>query len=726
MVDFTRAFFVAPVGHTKAVNPARRNGDIMKELLETGISTDLGYSGRCDGLIGNVKGLSVVIKENNATKSYGVLIWVKKKNSTSDDELYAYLSEQVAAKPHIIKHFKTTGRGAALALVKYNDPVRNINNINRFLGDLADDLYAHDYVNCCYACGSTEDLAIYESGGAIVQYCPACAKGVRVQVGDEPAPIEETAVYEAAESVAQAVEQIAEPEKEESLDDILAELTDIAGEYGGEETYYDDAKNVISTSGDDDDFSDFMVDDSETPAEEPAAAASPIEEYEDRETIADSSLDSFMFTESETAQEPEQNSTQEPAFGDANTYIEDESEEEAADLDKIMQDLDSIAEEEPEEDYEAEAAENASIVSLMVGSEQEIAEAGDADVKVLATTEVGKGGDLQVTVQEDEEVGELGGIQVTEIVDDSNEGEDFQIEALSSDFNMPTDTKGGEIKANETPLEKDGAVPMVNPNSDYADVKPSSARDKNAVRAFAYGSYDNANTAAEPVRYDGRPIGYQGTDPRLGDEVGSVSRDYSRQNAARTAPDAKPLKKEGFRVVSKANPAKMKPVMTGKRASYAASYSSNALVGTIAALLFGVIGCALWCGVGYLLGLMGMVDNTARVIVMSVLGFLPALGVFLGYRIGGDCYDMKGIIIASVVSATCDVLGVFAVLIAGEMQAKAVEYGYSIGIDKAMDNISAGFSDAASSGPLVMQIAITAGVMLVTLVVAFAVAKKKS
>ena len=718
-----RAFFVAPVGHTKAVCSAQRNGDNMKELLETGIATDLGYSGRCDALIGNIKGLSVVIKENNTTKSYGVLIWVKKKNSTSDDELYSYLSEQVAAKPHIIKHFKTTGRGAALALVKYNDPVRNINNINRFLGDLSDDLYAHDYVNCCYACGRTDDLAIYENRGAVVQYCSDCANGVRVQVGDAPAPEEETNAYEQAESAAPAFENMAEEEQEGSLEDVLAELTDIAGAYGGDETAYDSGDTVISTSGDTDDFSEFMVDDNAAAVEEPTAAAAPIEEYERRETVADSSLDSFMFKENEAVKSP----ANEPAFGDANTYIEEDSERETADLDKIMHELDNIAEEEPEEDYEAEAAENASIISLMVGSEQEIAEAGDSDVKVLATTEIGKGSDIQVTVQEEEEVGEHGNIQVTEIIDDSNEGEDFQIEALNSDFNMPTDTKGGEIHANETPLEKDGAVPMVNPNSDYADTKPSSTRDKNAVRAFAYGSYDNANTAAEPVRYDGRPIGYQGTDPRLGDEVGSVSRDYSRQNAARMAPDAKPLKKEGYRVVSKANPSRMKSVMSGKRASYAAaSYSSNALVGTIAALLFGVIACALWCAVGYLLGLMGMVDNTARAIVMSILGFFPALGVFVGYRIGGDCYDMKGIVIAVVVSIACDVLGVFAVLIAGEMQAKAVEYGYSIGIDKAMENISAGFSDTAGGGLLVMQIAITAGVMLVSLVVAFAVAKKKS
>jgi len=688
----------------------------MKELLETGISTDLGYSGRCDALIGDIKGLSVVIKENNVTKSYGVLIWVKKKNSTSDDELYSYLSEQVAAKPHIIKHFKTTGRGAALALVKYNDSVRNIKNINRFLGDLSDDLYAHDYVNCCYACGRTDDLAVYENGGAVVQYCSACAKGVRIQAGDLPAPKEEAAPGGAAAAAATGSDE----EETGSLEDILAELNDMAGEYGGEdEAVYDGGSDDAGSSADDD-LSDFMVDSSSVPEEKPAV--SQAEEYDRGETVPDSSLDSFMFKEEDAVR----NSADEPAFGDANTYIDEDTEKSAgADLDGLMFDGNDTGTDEPDgyKDAAEEDVENANIYGLMVGSEQEIAEAGDSEVKVLATTEIGEGTDIQVTVQDEEEVGGSGDIQVTELIDDSNDGEDIQIEALNSDFNMPTDTKGNEIHASETPLGKDGTVPMVNPNSDYADTKPSYTRDKNAVRAFAYGSYDNANTAAEPVRYDGRPIGYKGSDPRMGDEVGSVSRDYSRQNAARLAPDAKPLRKEGYRVVSKADPARMKPVMAGKHASYAAaSYTSNALIGTIAALLFGVIGCALWCCVGYLLGLMGMLDNTARLIIMSVLGFFPALAVFLGYRIGGDCYDIKGIVIASVVSVVCDVLGVFAVLIAGEMQAKAAEYGYGIGIDKALENIF----DAAGGGTVSLQVIITAAVMVVALVAAVFIAKKKS
>lgn len=671
----------------------------MKELLETGVDTDLGYSGKCDALTGRIRDLSVVIKENNATKSYGCLIWVKKKNSTSDDELYSYLSEQVAAKPHIIKHFKTTGRGAALALVKYNDPVRNIKNINRFLGDLADDLYAHDYMNCCYACGKTEGLAIYKDGAAVVQYCGSCARGVKIEAGDEPDPADEP-VIEAASSSGAATDMV-------TVEDLMAD-PGMPADTG------DDDDRITINSDDGADLSGLMADESDLEPEkpEPVRIERPTEDVK-----PDSSLDQLMYSE-ETAKK--ENS--EPAFGNANTYI-DADDDGSADIGGLMFDENDVPAEEPDEAAkEIKEAENANIYGLMIGSEQEIAETGDAEVKVLATTEIGTGSDIQVTVQEEEEFGTDAGVQVTELVDDSNEGEDIQIEALRSDFNKPTDTKGGEIAAKETPLEKDGSVPMVNPNSDYADVRPSPVRDKNAVRAFAYGSYENANTAEEPVGFDGRPKGYKRSDPRLGDEMGSVSRDYSRQNAAVTAPGAKPPRPEGYKVVSKAGASRMKPI---KQSKPAYAVGSNAVVGTIAALLFGVIACALWCGIAYVLGLMGTFDATVKTVILAVLGLLPGAAVFLGYRVGGDCWDGKGIVISAILGVISDAVGLAAVFILSDMQAKAEELGYGIPIDKAWEDVGRSFSDPALSGAMNMQLWLTIAVMAVTLVVAVVVSKKK-
>lgn len=713
----------------------------MKELLDTGIDTSLGYSGRCDALVGKVKDLAVVIKENNETKSYGCLIWVKKKNSSSDDELYSYLSGQVADKPHIIKHFKTTGRGAALALVKYNDPSRNIKNLNRFLGDLADDLYAHDYVNCCYACGATEDLGIYASGSSVVQYCANCRKGTLVQSGDEPAdddaaelsaqeqPEEQGSVYDGdlMEAMTAAAVDLRAEETAQTVEDLLADPAASASR----DDSADDDREVISTANDSADLSGlFAVEEAE---KEPAPKSELFEaaqrEFEEERRKAakenegpDETLDGLMFSASDAQKEK----SAEPAFGEANVYIEEETD--SSNLEGLMYDENDAPENEPEETEEEKEVENANIYGLMLGSEQEVAEAeaenGTVEVtEVTAVTAVGMGSGEDLTFEaEDEEEEDDGSVEVTEIYDDSNEGDDIEIEELSSDFNMPTDTKGGEIEASETPLEADGSVPMVNPKSDFAETKPSSVHDPNAVRAFAYGSYEGANVAEEPVGFDGRRKGDRISDPRLGDEMGSVSRDYKRQNAAATAPGAEGPKPTGFRVVSKGGD-RSRPVIKKTRSIY--SGDSNAVVGVIAAVLFGIIGCALWCGIGYMLGLMDSFDKTVMSIVLAVFGCLPAVAVFLGYRIGGDCFDTKGIVIASVLTVILDAVGLAAVLIVGEMQSKAEEIGYNLPIDKAAGNVMQSLSDPALKNSLMLQLGVTAVVMVISLVAGIVIAKKR-
>ena len=722
-----------------------RIGEIMKELLETGAASELGYSGKCDALVGKVKDLSVVIKENNQIKSYGCLIWVKKKGSTSDDELYSYLSEQVAAKPHIIKHFKTTGRGAALALVKYNDPVRNINNINRFLGDLADDLYAHDYVNCCYACGSTENLGIYMNGGSVVQYCGECAVGSPVTAGDEPDPEEQ--VYETEETgnddlmaaMTAAAAEVKAEEIAETMEDLLADPADVTAE-----PVESVDREIISAKDDNVDLSGFMVDESaseesaETQDEEISEDAR--REYEEKQRLkaeeTRSELNSLMFSESDAAQEErnEAPAADPDAFGNANTYIEDET-----DLDGLMYDGTDSTEETAGRPEHSEDVDNANIYGLMLGSEQDVSGENE-ELEVTEVTEVtaigrGSGEDLQVTVQEEEDVGENSDVEVTELYDDSNEGEDIEIEELGSDFNMPTDTSGGEIEAEETPLEEDGSVPMVNPN--VQPVKVTSGREPGDVRAFAYGSYENANTAEEPVGFDGRPKGYQGTDPRLGDEMGSVSRDYKRQQAAMTAPGAKKFPAAEQRVVSKGKPASSKPINRKQpkrggtsgnskpRRERRVSSGSNAAVGIFASLLFGIIGSAIWCGIGYLLGLMSTFDTEVRTIVLSVFAFLPTMFVFIGYKIGGDYFDGKGIGISVFLSLVMDAVGMLAVMVTGEMQKNAQELGFNIPFDKTIGNVMNSMSNPASSDAMMRQLGVSAAVMVITLVVSVVVAKRK-
>ena len=291
----------------------------------------------------------------------------------------------------------------------------------------------------------------------------------------------------------------------------------------------------------------------------------------------------------------------------------------------------------------------------------------------------------------------------------------FDIAEFKGDIHAPTDTSGEKMTANETPLEADGSVPMINPTSDFADIKPSSVNDKNAVRAFSYGSYENANTAEEPVRFDGRPKGYHGSDPRMGDEMGYASRDYSMQHAGN---EGKSMKAAEQHVVKQGSASK-KTIGNFSRSYYG---SSNALIGIIAALLFGLIGCALWCGAGYLLNTTAAVDAGTKSTVLSVCAFLPTLFTFIGYRIGGDCFDTKGIVISAIMTVIMDAVGLAAVLVTGDMQKNEAALGYGISIEKAVNNVIEGLKDPSS---LSVQLMIACGVMIVSLIIALVIAGKK-
>ena len=708
----------------------------MKELLETGNSGSLGFNEQYNALVGKVDRLSTVIKENDETKSYGCLIWVRSTDGVSDNELNDYLSRQVADMPHVIKHFKATERGAAIALVKYNDPARNMHNISRFLTDLSEDLFAHGYRNCCYSCGKTDDLAVYGNGTSVVQYCAGCAKGEPVRIDLNADDIERMAYEEAERAVIEAAENSVTDEPEEPVD--YTEIANLAAEESSIDELFTDgteaaaeevpagAAEIVGAAENIEELSEFMVGDDEdasagAPGEDPAdihivessggedlfgldgliVDSAATQEAAAAEENGESDEDVFAAIDKElfgTGEAPDKSA--EPAFGSANDYKE------------------GPAEDEKKSAGNKDNADNANIYGLMLGTERDLSEKEDIVLEVteLNINGTNRGEDLNFEKDdEDEDVDP--NVEVTELYDDSNEGDDFDIEELDGDFNMPTDTSGKQMTASETPLEKDGSVPMVNPTSDFAETKPSSVADKNAVRAFAYGSYDNANTAEEPVRFDGRPKGYKGSDPRMGDEMGSVSRDYSRQNAASFAGGKKNMRLSEQRVVNRGSIYASKSGKSLPNRSYYGS--SNAVIGTVAAVLFALIGCAVWVGVGILLGISGDPD-IMRIVIMSALGLLPAVGAFVGYRIGGDCYDIKGIVIASVVSVVMDAVGLAAVLISENMQALKAEVGYLISIDKAVNNVL-----TEISGGISVQIWAAIAVMTVTLVASIIISKKK-
>ncbi len=691
----------------------------MKELLETGVFPDLGYDETCDVLAGSIEGLNVVIKENNETKSYGCLMWVENESDPEDGELDSYLSAQVAEKPHIIKHYIANGRGAALALVKYNDAHRNARNIKEFITGIAADLGNRGYVNCCYACGNTEGLGIYDNGSAVAQYCMSCRAGRLIKTDD---PAVEAALPVTAG--ADRVESYAYEQTENAADDdsdieaLLADASDSADELA-----YDTDRRIIGTDGEISDLNGLMVGSDDEEAEKPAEQKSELfetmqREYEEEQRrnaeaagSADEALESLMYSAGEAEEK-----TEAPAA----EIINAPTKEDETEITGLMYDGTEVSEE-PEENEAQENDDNdANIYGLMLGSEQEVAEYGADNVEPLSASETG--GDIEVVVHDIEKVGEDDSVAVTELYDDSNEGEDIDITALEPENDAAAVSAGEALKADETPLEQDGSVPLVNPNTSFGEetVSSGSGYSRGNVRAFAYGSYENANVAEEPVSFDGRPKGFSMGDPRHGDEIGSRSRDFSRQQFTELSPEKKKYKSTSH-VVSAPAKASSRPVPSGRTVRD----GSNAVLGTIAAVLFGLIGCAIWCGVGYITDLMTALDRDTGDIIVSICAFMPALFVFVGYRIGGDIFDKKGTIISIVITVILDAVGMYALLVTDVMRKAADLYGYDISLDKAFGGVSDMLSDSVAGKPAFMQIALSAVVMIIAIVCGILIARKR-
>ena len=697
----------------------------MKELLETGAAGDLEYCENCDALIGKINGLAVAIKENDQTKSYGCLIWVGPEDKADPDAAKNYLEEQAIDKPHIIKHFRVAGRGAAIALVKYNDPVRNIGNINRLMSEISDGLFARSYVNCCYRCGSTEKLSLYSDNGVPVLYCTDCGRGTVLRsFGGKAVPEREAPVISADDPLLGSLladgtgEAEPEPQKNVFNADPTADLSGLMFDASAEEEVktapprselfeaaqreFEEQKKLQAEEADDFLNSLLFVAGDEKPAEkepEPKLTVSA-------PTEADiSELGGLMYDGTESEETAEQPDAEEKAAENAN-------------IDNLMYDANADAfgnggswEETPAVETQAPAASGSEIDGLMVG--------GIDSVTAVTAIGRGEGEDLQVETQEEEYVGLDDSIEVTEIHDDSNDGEDIEITALDSKLGAPTDTQGAELEAGETPLEADGSVPLVNPNSGFADVRPSSAFGPGAVRAYSAGSYEGANIAEEPVGFDGRKKGSAPVrDPRLGDEMGARSRDFRSQQVSEPALHRR--KVEQHKVSGNAKSS------TNTNYSYTAVYGSKGVVGTIAAVIFALVGAGMWCGVGYLLDMLGGFSEDTTSLITAVCAFLPALFAFVGYRIGGDYFDKKGILISVIVTILFDAIGAFALFVTSELRWTAQQYGFSVSLDKAFERVGEGLAGTSTEVAIYGRLLIIAVVMVISLAAGFVVANRRS
>ncbi len=643
----------------------------MKELLETGVNIGLSYDKRLDGLMGQIKGYSVVVKENNQTGSYGCLLWVRKGDFAAIKSAEDYLAEQLTSNPDLVKNFRVTERGIAAALVKTSDSYKNATNLKRFLYDLTSFLSLNFYVSCCYDCGKTAQLSIYSAEGVPVQCCGACGEKYEFIGG--------------AGNDADSAFPVPEPVKEEkiSFDNLLAD------EKAEEQPEPAAEKNDIAAAAlTKEEESELFFKEIPAPEAEPAPKTEEVKASEDKTDIS-----GLMFAASEekkpesavqhraaeklTAEEESELFLKEIPGGEAEPAPKEEVKvsEDKTDISGLM--FGASVEKKPEppkseifeqaqREFELQKQKEAQEKQNAQGEE----EFGLKELMVSDLREENNGGeDLTIPGNDPEDkVGHSEEIAVTEIYDDSNEGEDIDVTEIESTVSKPTVTTGHQqLSAKETPLDKDGNVPLMNPNAVDQSNIPSAVDGPDAVTPSTYTKpMPVAEHSATP------PPGY------------ATATDDPRAEPAPTA---------------KATP------YTGQTSSFMyLPQESNALTGILGAFVLAVLGVAVWV----LIAQMGF---------LSYIGSLAIIGaVFGGYRLAGGSMDRKGIAISAVISVVMNVLG-FGITLVIEVQ-KVIHdcFGYSISFLDAIDWVAFSLTESGASASLLIDMGVSMLFMIVGLV----------
>jgi len=214
----------------------------MKELLNTGVSLDFEYDENCDALIGQVKGYTVVIKENLSTGSYGCFCWAREGDFSAITDINEYLTDKQKLEPELIKRFRVTELGAAIALTRSDDDFVNVNTLKKFVYDFTTNLSLNFYKNCCFECGKTENLAVFEVDGTAAQACAECGSKRKFILSFDDS-------FTAVSAPAVVPEEVFEEKEEE----IVIPTPEIKQEIPAEPVQ----------KADNDDFSDLMLDGTE-------------------------------------------------------------------------------------------------------------------------------------------------------------------------------------------------------------------------------------------------------------------------------------------------------------------------------------------------------------------------------------------------------------------------------------------------------------------------------
>ena len=566
----------------------------MKELLNTGVSLSLEYCPEIDGLIGRIKNYSVAVRENNETGSYGVLLWVKEGDYSAVTSVSDYLADRVNSDSDMVKNFRVQERGVAVALRKTDDPYTNVNTIKRFIIDITGILSVNFYKSCCYRCAGTENLGIYLDNGVPTQYCSACSAGKKLLKDFPETKAAQSLSFEAlmpkAETIA-AVESVLGNGKSEDFGGLLSEIKT-------DNTSFPEAEPLKTT------------------APESAAA----------ENKADDDI-AELLTEMKTDYD-----------GSYDTEIKREDIPDNTDISGLMM---GIAEEKKAE-YVPPRSELFEKIEREYREEQKnapkIEEKDDLSGFMVTPLDFAgsKEDEIKVVENSDGPIGHNDKIAVTEIRDDSNDGEDIDVTEIESTISKPTVTTGHEqLTALETPLDENGNVPLMNPNAESNDNKPSPVDGPDAVLPAV--SNKPMPKAEEVSKIAAPPPGYaqMESDPRA--EVQRLPQPPRPYDA----------------------PAYVAPIDWGIP-------DSNPLLGILGALVLAVFGVLIWSFIGRL-GYITYIGSIA--LVASIYG---------GYRLAGGSMDTKGKVICTVLSLLLTFVSFWVVIVLNTQAQIHDIFGYNI------------------------------------------------
>lgn len=601
----------------------------MQELLNTGVNFTLEYDEKENAMIGQVKGYSAAVRENLATASYGCLLWVK-RGIAAGERAEDYLEAMKLSQPEYLKNYRVTASGIAIALNRSGDSYKNITGLKRFLYDFADFLSQNGYVNCCCECGAEYDLGIYQTGQVITQVCSGCGEKYTIimkvnssapKMSEPSAPIfaepaEEFSLDDYAEELRRKAEIAEKSEPDAELheteieknydapaareDDISSLLTEIAPTEPQSNAFSADIgglnKNEINRT-DEVSLSELMFDENEKSAEETPAPQKNV------------SIDSLLFTEQKSAPEPE---TQKPEEDYDCTPL---SERGDMGFESLLAGTSKEKKPEPpkSEIFEAAEREYAAEQAKIQKTEPE-----KFDIKELLLNENGEIELQEVKSEVDD------GTVVTEIHDDSNDGENIDVEEIKSLVNAPTVTTGHpQLSAEETPLEADGSVPLVNPNANREEKRVSPVDGPDAVTPLA-ANYAPPTASDEEEKQRSLPPGFA-------DSSNMVDRDEPVHYGAPAPYDPSNSYSSYVHTVDRG------------------TQGSNALMGIIGALTCGMIGVVIWVAIAVGLNIISWWGGIA----------LTAT-TFGGYYLAGRALDKKGIVISAVITIVMMLIGVAA------------------------------------------------------------------